>query len=126
MAAPYRADHVGSLLRPPELVQARTDFGLKKITAEQLREVEDKSILKAIELQRETGIGIFTEGEYRRSGWSGAIRDRPEENHGRAAPRSRRQVDPQGDRAPARDRDRDLHGRRVPAVGLERRYPRSA
>ena len=75
MAAPYRADHVGSLLRPPELVQARTDFGQKKITAEQLREVEDQSVLKAIELQRETGIGIFTEGEYRRSGWSGAIRE---------------------------------------------------
>src|SRR5438477_201173 len=75
MAAPYRADHVGSLLRPPELVQARTDFGQKKITAEQLREVEEKSILKAIELQREVGIDVFTEGEYRRSGWSGAIRE---------------------------------------------------
>ena len=75
MAAPFRADQVGSLLRPPELVQARQDLAAGKITPEQLREIEDKSILKAIDLQREVGIDVFTEGEYRRSGWSGAIRE---------------------------------------------------
>jgi hypothetical protein len=75
MAAPYRADHVGSLLRPPELLQARTDFSEGRITAEHLREVEDAAVLKALELQREAGISVFTEGEYRRAGWSAAVRE---------------------------------------------------
>ena len=72
MPQPFRADHVGSLLRPPELLKARQDFAEKRITAEQLREAEDKAVLYALELQKEVGISIFTEGEYRRSGWSSA------------------------------------------------------
>jgi 5-methyltetrahydropteroyltriglutamate--homocysteine methyltransferase len=75
MASAYRADHVGSLLRPPELLQAREAQRQNQITAEQLREAEDAAVLKALELQREVGISIYTEGEYRRSGWSTAIRD---------------------------------------------------
>jgi len=75
MAPRYRADHVGSLLRPPELLQARADFLENRISAEQLREIEDASVLKALDLQRETGISVFTEGEYRRAGWSTAVRD---------------------------------------------------
>ncbi len=75
MAQRYRADHVGSLLRPPELLQAREDHRENRITAEQLREVEDAAVLKALELQRSVGIGIYTEGEYRRAGWSTAVRD---------------------------------------------------
>jgi 5-methyltetrahydropteroyltriglutamate--homocysteine methyltransferase len=75
MAAPYRADHVGSLLRPPELLQAREEHRLKHITADQLREAEDAAVLKALDLQREVGIDVFTEGEYRRSGWSTSVRD---------------------------------------------------
>jgi 5-methyltetrahydropteroyltriglutamate--homocysteine methyltransferase len=74
MAQPFRADHVGSLLRPPELLQARGDFNENRISQEQLREVEDASVLKALELQRQAGIDVFTEGEYRRSGWSSAVR----------------------------------------------------
>jgi 5-methyltetrahydropteroyltriglutamate--homocysteine methyltransferase len=75
MAATYRADHVGSLLRPPELLEARAGFAEGRITAEQLREVEDASVLKALDLQRDAGISVYTEGEYRRSGWSAAIRE---------------------------------------------------
>jgi 5-methyltetrahydropteroyltriglutamate--homocysteine methyltransferase len=75
MASPYRADHVGSLLRPPELLQARDEFRQHRLTADQLRQAEDAAILKALELQREVGISVFTEGEYRRSGWSTSIRD---------------------------------------------------
>ena len=71
MPSPYRADHVGSLLRPPELLEARVQFADGKITAEQLREVEDASILKALEMERSTGIDVVTDGEYRRAGWSG-------------------------------------------------------
>jgi 5-methyltetrahydropteroyltriglutamate--homocysteine methyltransferase len=75
MASPYRADHVGSLLRPPELLQARDEFSQHRLTADQLRQAEDAAILKALELQRDVGIDVFTEGEYRRSGWSTSIRD---------------------------------------------------
>src|SRR5580765_7859019 len=75
MAPHYRADHVGSLLRPPELLQAREAHREQRITDDQLRAVEDASVLKALELQREVGISVFTEGEYRRAGWSTAIRD---------------------------------------------------
>jgi 5-methyltetrahydropteroyltriglutamate--homocysteine methyltransferase len=75
MASPYRADHVGSLLRPPELIQARADHREGRISAEQLREVVDASVLKALEVQREAGIDVFTEGEYRRTAWSAAIRE---------------------------------------------------
>jgi 5-methyltetrahydropteroyltriglutamate--homocysteine methyltransferase len=75
MAKTYRADHVGSLLRPPELLEARTKFNAGVITREQLKEIEDASVLKALDAQKTAGLEIFTEGEYRRSGWSSAIRD---------------------------------------------------
>src|SRR5438067_11842053 len=75
MAAAYRADHVGSLLRPPELLQAREDHRQSRISDAQLREAEDAAVLKALELQRQVGISVYTEGEYRRGGWSTAIRD---------------------------------------------------
>jgi 5-methyltetrahydropteroyltriglutamate--homocysteine methyltransferase len=74
MASPYRADHVGSLLRPPELIQARADQNEGRISSEQLQAVVESSILKALELQREAGIDVYTEGEYRRPAWSAAIR----------------------------------------------------
>jgi 5-methyltetrahydropteroyltriglutamate--homocysteine methyltransferase len=75
MAPPYRADHVGSLLRPPELLQARTDFSEGRRTADQLREAEDAAVLKALEVQKQAGVDVFTEGEYRRAGWSTAVAD---------------------------------------------------
>ncbi len=74
MPSAYRADHVGSLLRPPELLQARQDQFDGKITAEQLKEVEDACVLQALDLQKQAGISVFTEGEYRRAGWSSAVR----------------------------------------------------
>jgi 5-methyltetrahydropteroyltriglutamate--homocysteine methyltransferase len=75
MAPPYRADHVGSLLRPPELLIARAEHAQQRLTDQQLRTAEDAAVLKALDLQREVGISIYTEGEYRRSGWSTAIRE---------------------------------------------------
>jgi len=71
----YRADHVGSLLRPPRLLQARDDFSHNRITADQLRQVEDDAVLQALDLQRDVGIDVFTEGECRRAGWSNAVRE---------------------------------------------------
>jgi 5-methyltetrahydropteroyltriglutamate--homocysteine methyltransferase len=61
-----RADNIGSLLRPGELLQARAAFREGKLGRERLREIEDQSILKALELQKSAGMEIFTDGEYRR------------------------------------------------------------
>lgn len=75
MASTYRADQVGSLLRPPALLQARADFAEQRSTRAQLRAAEDAAVLAALALQREVGIDIFTGGEYRRAAWSAAIRE---------------------------------------------------
>ena len=60
MPANYRADHVGSLLRPAELLQARS------AGSEQLRALEDKHILRVLQRQKDLGFRIFTDGELRR------------------------------------------------------------
>jgi len=73
MAAPYRADHVGSLLRPPELLQARQDHQVGKISAEELRALEDRCIETALQLQKDAGVDVFTDGEYRRAWWAGEL-----------------------------------------------------
>ena len=70
MATPYRADHVGSLLRPPELLEARSRYAAKEMSESELREVEDASVLQALEMQRQAAMDIVTDGEYRRAGWS--------------------------------------------------------
>jgi len=75
MATQYRAEHIGSLLRPAEVLQARSAHEQGSITLEQLREVEDKAVLAALEMQRQVGIDVLTDGEYRRSWWSGGIAD---------------------------------------------------
>jgi methionine synthase II (cobalamin-independent) len=66
---PFRADHVGSLLRPPELARARADFKVGRIDASALRNVEDEAIRGAIELQRAAGLQTVTDGEFRRASW---------------------------------------------------------
>jgi len=66
---PFRADHVGSLLRPPELHAARDDFAAGRITAEQLRATEDDAIRDAVRMQEEVGLRAVTDGEFRRASW---------------------------------------------------------
>jgi 5-methyltetrahydropteroyltriglutamate--homocysteine methyltransferase len=66
MGKQFRADNIGSLLRPPELLQARAAYREGKLEREQLRDIEDRSILKALELQKAAGVEIFSDGEYRR------------------------------------------------------------
>ena len=66
---PFRADHVGSLLRPPELLAARADFEAGTIDAAQLKAVEDDAIRDAVALQREVGLTSATDGEFRRASW---------------------------------------------------------
>jgi 5-methyltetrahydropteroyltriglutamate--homocysteine methyltransferase len=67
--APFRADHVGSLLRPPALTRARAQFKAGHLDAEALRAAEDAAILEAIDLQREVGLQTVTDGEFRRTSW---------------------------------------------------------
>jgi 5-methyltetrahydropteroyltriglutamate--homocysteine methyltransferase len=71
MTTMYRADHVGSLLRPAEVLQAHADFEASKISAEQLREIEDRGILAVLQLQRDAGLDVVSDGEYRRGSWAG-------------------------------------------------------
>jgi 5-methyltetrahydropteroyltriglutamate--homocysteine methyltransferase len=70
MAAAYRADQVGSFLRSDQLKQAHTAHERGELPLEQLRALEDREILRVLDLQREVGIHVFTDGEYRRGGWS--------------------------------------------------------
>jgi len=65
---PFRADHVGSFLRPQYLLEARDRFfNQKSITAEQLRAVEDKAIAEIIKFQADVGLQSITDGEFRRT-----------------------------------------------------------
>jgi len=67
-APPFRADHVGSFLRPSYLLEAREAyFQRKAITAEQLREVEDRAIAEIVQFQRSVGLQSITDGEFRRT-----------------------------------------------------------
>ena len=66
---PFRADHVGSLLRPPRLMRARADHAEGAISADELRAVEDEAIREAVALQRDAGLRSATDGEFRRASW---------------------------------------------------------
>jgi 5-methyltetrahydropteroyltriglutamate--homocysteine methyltransferase len=65
----YRAENVGSFLRPPELLQARRDFANEKLSAELLHAAEDAAILMTLEGQQRAGLPILTDGELRRGSW---------------------------------------------------------
>jgi methionine synthase II (cobalamin-independent) len=67
--APFRADHVGSLLRPAPLKEARAKREKGEITAVELNEVEDREIEKVIRKQEEVGLKLATDGEFRRAWW---------------------------------------------------------
>ena len=67
--APFRADVVGSLLRPHALATAREAYRAKTIDANQLRDVEDRCIREAVEKQEALGLKAVTDGEFRRSWW---------------------------------------------------------
>jgi 5-methyltetrahydropteroyltriglutamate--homocysteine methyltransferase len=66
---PFRADHVGSFLRPPALKEARAKREKGAITAAELKMVEDREIEKIIARQRDVGLKLATDGEFRRSWW---------------------------------------------------------
>jgi 5-methyltetrahydropteroyltriglutamate--homocysteine methyltransferase len=66
---PFRADHVGSLLRPPALKEARAKRERNEITAEALRAIEDREIERLIRKQEDIGLKLATDGELRRTWW---------------------------------------------------------
>ena len=65
----YRADHVGSFLRPTELLETRAAHADGRTGDDQLREAEDRAILTILDLQRQVGIDVYSDGEYRRGMW---------------------------------------------------------
>jgi 5-methyltetrahydropteroyltriglutamate--homocysteine methyltransferase len=66
---PFRADHVGSLLRPASLLAARDEFASGQLDAAQLRAVEDVAIAGAVSMQADAGLQSATDGEFRRASW---------------------------------------------------------
>ena len=72
MPAPFRADQVGSFLRPPDLLEARRAAAGDP---ERLRALEDQHILRVLAKQQELGFHIFTDGEFRRSNFMSDFTD---------------------------------------------------
>ncbi len=66
---PYRADHVGSLLRPQSVLKARDDAAAGRITGEALRAIEDDAIRDVVKMQEDVGLQAATDGEFRRGSW---------------------------------------------------------
>ena len=66
---PFRADHVGSLLRTRKVLQARDERGARRITDAQLRAIEDAEIRTVVKMQEDLGLRGVTDGEYRRASW---------------------------------------------------------
>ena len=66
---PFRADHVGSLLRPPSVLNARAERAAGAVSAEELRAVEDAAVIDVVKMQEELGLQSATDGEFRRTSW---------------------------------------------------------
>jgi 5-methyltetrahydropteroyltriglutamate--homocysteine methyltransferase len=66
---PFRADHVGSLLRPQRLLTAREEFAAGTLPAEDLRAIEDDCIRDVVRMQQDVGLQSATDGEFRRASW---------------------------------------------------------
>jgi 5-methyltetrahydropteroyltriglutamate--homocysteine methyltransferase len=69
MKPEIRVDQIGSYVRPDKLLDARDLFAERKITREQLRQVEDEAILDCLQMQKNAGMRIFGDGEFRRDSW---------------------------------------------------------
>ena len=67
---PFRADHVGSLLRPASLLEARAAFADGRLPAKDLRAAEDEAVAEAVRLQEDAGLRSATDGEFRRESWN--------------------------------------------------------
>ncbi len=73
MTTSCHAEHVGSLLRPPWLLEARDAYERGTLSMRELRELEDRAILELIDLQEQAGLPVFTDGEVRRESWRAGL-----------------------------------------------------
>jgi 5-methyltetrahydropteroyltriglutamate--homocysteine methyltransferase len=73
MATTYHAEHVGSLLRPPYLLRAREAHETGELTTAQLHEVEARAIAELLDIQKQAGLTVFTDGEARRESWRAGL-----------------------------------------------------
>ena len=71
MKSPYRADHVGSLKRSPQLIAAHQAHDKGNLSDADLRALEDREIDACIRMQEEVGVDVLSDGELRRGGWTG-------------------------------------------------------
>jgi 5-methyltetrahydropteroyltriglutamate--homocysteine methyltransferase len=70
---PFRAEHIGSLMRPGELLRARERHAAGKLDREALREIENKAIARVVKLEEDVGLQVVTDGEFRRGTYSDAF-----------------------------------------------------
>ena len=70
-APPFRAEHIGSLLRPERLMTARRRFGAGAIGRDELAAIEDEAVAEAVRLQHAAGLAVVTDGEFRRASYHG-------------------------------------------------------
>ncbi len=91
MAKKYRADQVGSFLRPPAIKEAHTAFTEGKISEEELRKVEDEQITQLLQQEKDSGIGVYSDGEWRRGGWAGPFSEAVAEGYVSGTPAIRLQ-----------------------------------
>jgi 5-methyltetrahydropteroyltriglutamate--homocysteine methyltransferase len=66
---PFHADHVGSLLRPSTLLEARKDFAAGALSADRFKKIEDDAVRSVVKLQEDAGLQSITDGEFRRGAW---------------------------------------------------------
>jgi 5-methyltetrahydropteroyltriglutamate--homocysteine methyltransferase len=71
----WRADQVGSFLRPASVKTAHLEYADGKLALADLRKIEDQAILEVLELQQQVGLQIFSDGEFRRASWSGDFQE---------------------------------------------------
>lgn len=75
MAKKYRADQVGSFLRPQAIKDALTAQREGKMSEEEVRRIQDAEIMRLLEMEKESGIEVYSDGEWRRSGWASPFSD---------------------------------------------------
>jgi 5-methyltetrahydropteroyltriglutamate--homocysteine methyltransferase len=73
MNPPFRAEHIGSLVRPPELLRAREEHAAGRLGREALAAIEDEAIRAVVKLQEDAGLQVITDGEFRRGTYSDAF-----------------------------------------------------
>ena len=94
MAKKYRADQIGSFLRPPAIKDAFTAHREGKISEEELHKIQDEQITQLLQMEKDSGIQVYSDGEWRRRGWSSPFADAMAEGYVTGTPAIRLQGQP--------------------------------